>query len=198
MIFLAFDPSLSCTGYAMLKRDGSENGELLEAGTVTPQGEKKDYVARLASLTDQVRELIRNCRPVVVVVELPTRHGHSRTSDEGKYQTGQPIYGSAVGACIAAARVPIDDSMLPPRIIGLHADSWTRRLPGTRNDPDKRGRVIYAAAVYRRRPEDFGAKTVAKEVADAVLLARAGMWQIESDERMAKLKNDILFPKGGG
>ena len=194
MILLAFDPSVSTTGYAALKRDGSENGDLLEAGLLNYKNEdRKQYVLKLTKLTHDVRELIEKFRPTVVIVELPTTHGHSHTSDKGQYQTGQPIYGTAVGACIAAAVVPIEQGQHPPKVIGMHADVWPRRLPGTRNDLYKRGRVMLAAQAYGRRPEDFGAKTVARDVADAVLLARAGMWQLETDERMARLKNEELW-----
>ena len=63
----------------------------------------------------------------------------------------------------------------------MHADIWTRRLQAPATAMAKRG------ARHARQPRRTGAagrlrQTVARDVADAVLLARAGMWQLETDK----------------
>lgn len=187
MLILSFDPSISCTGWAVIRDDGSDHGALIQAGTIKPRdGDPKEK--RIALIYREARDLLDEIEPQVVVAELPSTHGHNRTSDAGRFQAGQPIYGAAVGAVIGAACCTVNEAKVlritPPRLLCYGADEWTRRIPGTRNDPHKTQRVALAARLYGRSPEDLGAKTVAGNVADAVLLGRHGLIQMQS-EKMA-------------
>jgi len=202
MILMAFDPSMSCTGVAVI-RDGErvnapkfdnyrESGTLIQAMTIIPEGENNDYPTRITSLFMQARALLDEFEPSVVVVELPSRHAPSQA--RGMQRVGQPIYGSAVGAVIAAAACPVNldtaRKITPPRLLAYPPDVWTRSLPpgarNTREDKYKEGRVRLAASIYLRRPEEFGAKSKAGDVADAVLLADYGLRRFKSEEQQKK------------
>ena len=200
MILIGFDPSLTATGYAVLRdtnkkvrdRFDPEHGELIAAGRIVPDGESKDYPARLRSLALEAKALIDEHEATIVVAELPSTHGHNSGSKSGTYHTGQPIYGSAVGAVLAVACLPGNLStvlaIVPPRVLAYAVDVWTRSLPRevmrTRDDPDKTRRVQHAAHLYRLNPEDFGAKSNAGDVADAVLLARYALLRVKSDAQV--------------
>lgn len=203
MILVAFDPSLSCTGWAVVKSmpreagtasDAWQNGMLVAAGTITPEGETQDYPARLSSLWSEARALLDEHEPGVVVVELPSKH--VPTQGRGKQRTGQPIYGSAVGAVVGAAACPFNARtglrITPPRMLAFPPDVWTRSLPPgprmTRDDPHKTRRVMYAASLYGRRVEDFGGKTRGGDVADAILIGRYGLYVYESETERALFK----------
>jgi hypothetical protein len=111
---------------------------------------------------------VREHAPSLVAVELPAATG--RAAAARVFRTSVltlPNYGMAVGAVLAAAV-----GGPPRRIVGYASDLWTRGLPPTRHDEHKQGRVRLAASLYRLNPSDFGAKTVAGNVADAVLLGR--------------------------
>lgn len=187
MILLAFDPSLSATGYAVLQIDGSTHGRLIDAGRIVPDGETKDYPARLASLFREAKGLIDEHEAQAVVVELPSAHAPMQS--RGMNRVGQPIYGAAVGAVLSAAAMPFrwesGERITPPRVLAFEAHEWTRGLPPecrrTRDDPHKERRVRFAATCYERRAEDFGARSNAGDVADAVLLGRHGVYVLESE-----------------
>lgn len=197
MIVVGFDPSLSATGWAVLNSEAPrhaphrEDGQLVVAGIIKPDGDTKDYAARLGSLFREARAILDEYLPSLVVVELPASHGHHRGSKSGTYHVGQPIYGSAVGAVIVTAlldaRMDTLERITPPRVMAFAADVWTRSLPDgarrTKDDPKKTRRVEYAATVYSRSPESFGPMTVAGEVADAVLLARYGLLRLKLEEQ---------------
>jgi len=202
VILMAFDPSMSCTGVAVI-RDGEranapkfdnyrESGTLIQAMTITPDGDTKDYAARLTSLFMQCRALLDEFTPSVVVVELPSTHAPSQA--RGMQRVGQPIYGAAVGAVISAAACPANlqtcERITPPRVLAYPPDVWTRSLPPlarrTREDKYKTERVKLAAAIYLRSPEEFGAKSNAGDVADAVLLAEYGLREVKRGELESK------------
>lgn len=202
MILVAFDPSMSCTGVAVVKDGPRENapkfdnyresGTLIQAMTITPEGDTKDYAARLSSLFRQARDVLDEYEPSVVVVELPSTHAPSQA--RGMQRVGQPIYGAAVGAVIAAAACPVNletgKRIIPPGILAYPPDVWTRSLPPlarrTRDDKYKTNRVQLAASIYLRRPEEFGAKSTAGDVADAVLLAEYGLRAVKRSELESK------------
>ena len=67
MIILGFDPGLTNTGYAVLKKD-SNNISLIESGLVRPK-KGKILSARLFTIFSETSKLIENFCPNLVVVE---------------------------------------------------------------------------------------------------------------------------------
>lgn len=178
MIIHAVDPSLTCTGYAVINDDGSENGILIDAGTHIPH--KGTLAERALELGADIFDGFRSLRADVCVVELPfakTRGGPKATRSAMLL----PNYGIAVGMALSAAGRWVADSasvsglMTSRRVVAVPADEWSRGVPGTMRDPLKTKRVAMAAYLYNRPVSDFGTKSNAGNVADAVLLARWAM-----------------------
>lgn len=193
MKLLAFDPSMTCTGWAIIQRHpgGADQGDLVEAGTITTDAlESDDHVARVQLIAREVKALIDDEEPQTVALELPSPFVQKQ--ERTRRRSGQPAYGMAVGAVIAAAGIPFNlktcRPITPPSVVGWPPNVWTRGLPpgvrSTRDDRNKAVRVEYAARLYSRRPEDFGAKTRAGDVADAVLIGRYAMLVNVSDGLM--------------
>lgn len=188
MKILAFDPSIKCTGYALVCTESLPNhgnGCLLEAGTITPEGEGP---LRCFDLWDRVREEIYRAVPNVVVVETPMAT-KQRFAPQERSSLHLPTYGMAVGVVLLAARHsrrsgPDGDSWY--ELMHPAADEWTKGMPGSKNDKNKTRRVAYAASLYGREVTDFGPVTTAGNVADAVLLAFWAMGR--ADEVMAEAK----------
>lgn len=167
MIVLAIDPAMGCTGFAFLQT-AHPDPLLLQAGTVSAEGEGW---RRCCHLRDEIRDLVgslKGSKPDLIVVETPfaepkkvPREFQSKRSD-----LTLPVYGGAVGAAMIGAH----DSGVPLVEVPVH--EWARSAPSTMKDPYKTKRVAYAATVFNRRPEDFGCKTNAGNVADAALLGR--------------------------
>ena len=176
MILMALDPSMTCTGYAIVTHEKGRE-MLIEAGTITPDGE--DLVERCESLRSQIRSLMFSRYTTHSVIETPTVGARPNGSYKGRSAQSMPVYGVAVGVAIVAANVPT-------LVRGIPADQWTRGMPATRGDPHKQGRVRVAAARWNVTPESLGCKTKAGNVADAMLLAA---WALGRPE---------LWSKGGG
>jgi|GEM_PF-6947282 len=143
-----------------------------EAGLVRPEGD--DTGSRLWSLWDQIRVLLATYgQPddLPVVVEFPA--ARAIPASAGSFQRSVltlPTYGCAVGvAYIASATHTNNLAVMTPA-----ADEWPwKGVPSTKNDPHKEGRVRYAASLFGLSPTSMGAKSVAGNVADAMLM---GSW----------------------
>jgi hypothetical protein len=173
MRILALDPSLTCTGFATVYADGSESGRLIQAGTITPiTPDGASAVERCRSIRCQVLALCRE-NPRVVVIETPFATPRGGPKQRRSTLT-LPNYGISVGYVCAAAdqwregRIVAD---IEAEVVTVPADEWSRGLPSTARDPDKTGRVRFAASLYGREVAEFGAVSVAGNVADAILLA---------------------------
>jgi hypothetical protein len=166
---LGIDPSMGGTGIALLEGEPGTDGKIIEAIRHTPEG---DGVGPKASaLASFVVDYIREKLPNIIVIETPfegTRGGaHSKRS-----AMTLPTYGMAVGAVCAA----VTCGRIPKHACGVlcvPADQWCKIT--TRQDPYKENRVRFAASIYGMQPEDFGCKSKAGDIADAVLLARYGL-----------------------
>lgn len=193
MKLLAFDPSMTCVGWAVLEREpgGPDHGRLLDAGTIRADSiDTSDVIARTQLIGREAKALVDDEEPSIVAVELPSKFVPSQ--GRGMQRRGQPTYGMAVGAVIDAVSIPFNFKhrrpMTPPRVIGWPPDVWTRSLPrgaqATKDDQYKTARVEHAARMFNRRPEDFGPKTLAGDVADAVLIGRYAMLATASETLM--------------
>lgn len=174
MRYLAIDPSLTCTGYAVLDDDGSDAGKLVSAGKIKP---------RAGSLTDRALEMgndiYAECErwsPTVIVVELPFAKKRGGPKSVRSTMT-LPNYGIAVGVALANADRWATEQTGRQNydVVTTPADDWSRGLPSCRGDDSKGNRVKSACFYYGREPESFGCVTDAGNVADAVLMARWAM-----------------------
>jgi hypothetical protein len=168
---LSFDPSMSATGWALLVDDGTPDGRLEGAGRITDSGgcvlERawKLYSEVAALIGEQLQPLSATSR---IIVEVPFNKARGGPKSRRSAMT-LPTYGMAVGAVACAAKASGWE------VTSVPAADWSRGLPGVMKDPYKTRRVMYAASIYGRKPREFGAKTTAGDVADAVLLARWSM-----------------------
>jgi hypothetical protein len=107
--------------------------------------------------------------PDIVIVETPFEKTRGGAGQSKRSVVTLPWYGVAVGAAICGAMryLPGSDAKLG----GVANDTWAKRYP-VGKDPYKTARVKLAADVYGRQPEEFGCKSKAGDVADAVLMAR--------------------------
>lgn len=176
-IVLALDPSLSCTGWAVVCVKGPAGlGKLVEAGRITPDHSGPDAAIELHA---EVRDLIAARSSDVVIVETPAagRRAPGGGSFDKRSVVTLPSYGMAVGVCLAAALEWAP--RLKHHVMHVPADEWCRGLPSTRGDKNKSGRVRLAASLYGRDVSAFGAPSTAGNVADAVLLARWAMERVQ-------------------
>lgn len=167
MKILALDPSLTCTGWAVLTDDASRYGRLEHAGRIDGDS-GVNLVVRVHSLVAEVGALVLEYKPDTVYVETPANKGVPWGGFANRNPMHIPIYGMGVAAALIGAG---------RKAIGVPADLWTTcgLIPATRKDPHKVRRVREAAAMYGRKMEDFGPVSVAGNVADAVLL---GFWAL--------------------
>jgi Holliday junction resolvasome RuvABC endonuclease subunit len=175
MIYVAFDPSIKCTGYAAIQYPHSDprstlGAEIVEIGRIKPDGD--DDLARCVSLRNQVVDVVRRlvgARHAVVIVELPFRAGKGRPRVTRSAVT-LPAYGMAVSAVLIGAEDAKWDC--PSVKVGCAvAGEWCRGLPAVGEDRKKTERVLYAARLFNIDPTSFGPPTTAGDVADALLLA---------------------------
>jgi hypothetical protein len=175
MKILAFDPSMTCTGWALLEAvaGDSRGGKLLEHGYFAVDGET--LVERVSHMQIMVVSILKRLPPDLVVVETPAETGRVRDAQNfrGTAMT-TPIYGVAVGACIAACC----GRMGSLDVLGVPSDEWTkgREVPKCGADSKKMARVEY---VQRTWGVTLGPKSYAGNVADAVLIARWACWRHE-------------------
>lgn len=94
MKMVGIDPSSTKTGYAV----GTSDDHLIEAGVLTAPGKALD---RIGVMADEVRGLLNEHMPDVVVIEVASGHTHRRM---GKNVSFLPIYGMAVGAMYIECR----------------------------------------------------------------------------------------------
>ncbi len=139
MKLLAFDPSMTCTGWALLETEyhmKHPDGELLGAGLVTPEGEGNEK--RALSMVLQVCALVEEHSPGMVVLELPAERRLAWGGFKGQSVMGAATYGLAVGAALAGV---IKGGQLMSRIRMVPVDSWAPAKSGGKRDKHKQSRV---------------------------------------------------------
>lgn len=174
---LGIDPSLSCTGFAVLDMDPNLNAFVRRLGYIDgPDG--PDLWPRVSAVADAVAAMMLAVPDLrVAVVETPmTKMGGV---SGGRSRATLPSYGVAVGAiardveklCSAQYRDPVVRLMHPS------ATTWASGLKsGGKGKPERIATVSILTGIDCK--DAFG-KTRAENVADAVLLARwAGVRQL--------------------
>lgn len=95
-ILLSLDPSSTCTGYAVFDWRAMR---LIEAGRLRPI-QSKSSEARIDQMLNDLDVLFAECKPSVVVIEVPTGRQYSR---KGR-QSSLAVWGFAAGAVWASVR----------------------------------------------------------------------------------------------
>lgn len=177
---LAIDPSIDETGAALLSTGGDPHrGDLMGIWRVKPEGDT--IPERLVSLKAQVMVLVMDQNPDVLVLEMPADQARGR-GGQGFTQRSVmtlPTYGAAVGILVGCLS---DWRYLPNSgartVLYPSSSDWTGRdVPSSRDDKYKERRVRYVEHLYRKERGSLGPKTAAGNIADAVLIARWGLWR---------------------
>lgn len=163
-MILSFDPSMTCTGWALLSRDGES---ILAMGTISlPDGSLAD---RLFSLQADARTVcIENGQRVeFMVVERPEDNpvGGGRQRFKRSVLT-LPSYGAAFASVLLATQGWPVITPSPIEWIGQG------RIPSSSGDEHKERRVRWVEGLYHLPEGSLGVKTKAGNVADAILLGR--------------------------
>lgn len=169
MKILALDPAKGCTGWAVLEDDGSPDGAILGAGTIKVATDGRSAHVWLGDLAREVLALHAKERTEYVAIETPSESsGGSRSRYANRAATSMPVYGMAVGCVIAAVNTIEWEGL--KAVVCVPVDHWARYLKtGGKHKPE---RVRVAAMLYGREVREFGTKSDAGNVADAVILAR--------------------------
>ncbi|MBS0187937.1 MAG: crossover junction endodeoxyribonuclease RuvC [Planctomycetes bacterium] len=176
MKLLAFDPSLSCTGWALLNQDGPSIS-LANFGFFEPP-EGDDLAPKLKFIHTTTRERIKAAAPDVISVELP------QTVSMGQSRNARtlPSYGAAVGIVLAAA---IESGA---KVVTITATEWGRLAKRTRGRAGaaKENRVQMVRVYFG---VELGVtirnKAKAGNVADAALLGRYAINKIDTERLVA-------------
>jgi hypothetical protein len=179
-LIVGIDPSCTCTGWAVLEHDGSLLGRLVEGGTIKPKegtlAERVDETCR--DLLKMLMELEVD-RVGAIVVEFPARSKRPPSYEFGNRSIlTLPNYGVMVGAVYLAIMVSLPKGA-GAQVLTPASDEWTGGdIPSSAGDDHKTQRVAYVTSLYNLKPGSLGAKTYAGNVADAVLLARWGLFRL--------------------
>lgn len=178
-LILAFDPSISSTGYAILRASGRD-GTFVAAGRIWARGKGLDIVTRIDQILTDAQAVVdevavMNATHASIVIETPQTETHGKTRSASTL----PTYGMAVGALVWGLVYPISWGR-----VTVSATEWTKGAPATGNDKYKVARVRFVEQLYRLKPGSLGAKTTAGDVADAVLIAR---WMVRRTAIMGRL-----------
>lgn len=175
---VAFDPSLTCTGYAVLGECGSFDGYIVSAGTIVPDTKGSVY-ERCGSILAQCQEIIDFARESVhvsvVQIEMPAEHirAHHRRS-----LVTLPNYGILIGCLLFG--LDVGHAQIDP----VPVTQWSKRAPPAKSTEDSNGsykipRVHACEAIYNLDSGALGCKTRAGNVADAILMARWRLTQVK-------------------
>lgn len=170
---LALDPSLSCTGWALLY-----GTNVNEAGTINVPS-KGTVWQRIAVALDDIDGLIVNAGKITVVVETPQTITRGKMGQRSA--SSLPNYGMLVGAVLAHIRAKHPGVDLRE----VSATEWTKHAPSTNGDRDKVRRVQAVEYHYPQLKGKLGAKTKAGNVADAILMGRWWAERADTLERTA-------------
>jgi hypothetical protein len=179
MRVLGIDPSLVYTGIGCVCNRGDT---LVEGALIRVEG--ADHGAKTWDLWKDLGENLDRLKPDIIVVETPATKGRTREhwGYEKQSKLTPPVYGMAVGVAMGASYAyQARQFNREISVLNRAADVWTQRMPSTKNDQEKTGRVLLVEQIFGLAPGSLGARTVAGNVADAILLARhmAAMLDVE-------------------
>jgi hypothetical protein len=159
---IAFDPSSSVTGYAVM----TDARTVTDCGKLTPGRARDDANTRIRVMVAEAVLLIRQVRPDWVVIEDTSGKVSGRHRGSG---AGLAIYGKAVGWFLAEL-----ERVVPGKVVAVLENDWTR---GTKKGT--RQRIV--AAEYRGAYDP--AQDPGGDVSDAIGIGR--WWFVEGRLRAA-------------
>lgn len=168
MIF-ALDPSLSCSGFAVLAADGSA---IDVYGKIKPDS-KGDAYERAADIASLCLLELRKYRGQLTAVVIEAPRTNSRGLGGKRSAASLPNYGICIGVVTYAVEREIGTWSPAPALLRPSASDWTRGVTGTKGDTHKERRVRAAEEKFGLSEGAFGCKTDAGNIADAILL---GCW----------------------
>lgn len=167
---LAFDPSSSCTGWAVGIRDGQEVN-VHYAGRLKPPGKIRGW-DRIRWMGSAVGPIIREYRPARIIIEVPSGkvgYGH------GGGGSGLAVYGAAAGVvdyeCVE--RLGAD------KVHAITELEWARGFP-------KRKRSVRANLIWPGYAA-VAAQDSTRDIADAVCLLDVLARQLARAETVKRL-----------
>lgn len=178
MRLLSLDPSMSCTGWAVLEGEPGTDGAVIEAGVIKPDGDERMGIRR--ALYTEARQLMMRACGVgsCIAVETPAERRTAWGGFRNRGAMDGPQYGAAVGVVLGAAW-SVQDSPAVVSVIGVPVDTWAAGIPKGKRvnragvlvpDDNKGQRVAMVKYVYGL--DIGGSKADAGGVADAILMAR--------------------------
>lgn len=178
MRLLAIDPSLTCTGWAVMESADS----VIAHGTATPKaGPIQD---RIDELCADLEQLAIGHLVGAVVIETPAmnmRGGRDRAVTSGA------AYGFCAGQVFRALKA--EGVQRGFTVYGTSATDWTKSLGSavrrTRGDTYKLNRVRAVEYMIPSLKGGLGVKSKAGNVADAILIGRWWFQRYETDRRIA-------------
>lgn len=190
MKYLIFDPSKTCTGWAVMTASTQvPDGTVDDAGTIEPDGTTRDETWE--SYRRQVIDLIAGAGARRIVLELPSEQRQGLRDYARQSPMTGPQYGMAVGIVWTIAAGAVDLSRVakvgpPIELLTVATNEWSATLGkgkvyspkrGAMVSDHKKGRRVEAVKYFYGLDllESFSA-TKAGNVADAILLGR---WAIQ-------------------
>jgi len=174
MKILTLDPSSTCTGYSVQEFITGCRDRLIEHGVMRLTGRgssKADALTRIEAMAGDVRELVFEQAPHVIVVEMPIGKQYSRSG----HSSGLAIWGVAAGAIWMAARSAKFENTLMQAVGNTH---WTKgRLH------DKGARQAWVQMAYPGQ-YDPARDTAALDMSDAIALGL--WWQMDQQKKAAE------------
>lgn len=170
IIVVAFDPSITRTGYAALRKvEGCPDPEPIEFGAITPT--KKRNRKAIPS-TERIEQLVAEIRAVVArfdganfVVEITSGKTSKRHKGRG---AGLGTYGMAVG------RVVGELLATQPHVRQIYENEWTRGFSkGDRKRTAALAYPAYGEIEQERDPEG--------DISDALMLAE---WELRNNPNL--------------
>ena len=163
---LAFDPSSSCTGWALGLRD-ERDLQVCQADMLKPPGRVRGW-HKVRWMAGAARTVIAQCKPDQIIIEVPSGKIH-----RGMKGSGLSIYGAAVGAidseCTRAAfTVPVTPL------------DWARHFPKAR-------RPVKAVMLWPGYAA-IASKDRGKDIADAVCLLDYFAMMLAREDMMRLVK----------
>lgn len=172
---LSLDPSSTCTGWALMDR----SARLLQGGLLTPDKLKTDPQFRIAAMCRDLRQLLDELQPEMILIEWPS--GHVGTKRHHGGGAGLSIYGAACGGlwqvCEHWLRSLPPEQQNDREVELILENDWTRGVP----------KVDRVAGVASRFSEYSIEQDPGGDLADAIGL---GVWFLT--EYRARLAEQIV------
>lgn len=172
IIVVAFDPSITCTGYAAMRGYLNEDREpeLIEFGTIKPDDKKASSIVRIEQIVADARMVAKRYPDAIFAIEITSGKTSKRHGGGGD---GLGTYGMLVGHL---ARELLNTQ---PRVRQVYENEWTAGF--SKGDRKRTAAIAYPA--YREiEQSDTGG-----DISDAIMLAE---WTIRHTNYQPNLDRD--------